>query len=839
MKKIGKKLLILSSFCFLFSCGQEQSSITSSRIEDQEVCNHASFSLFSTYATTKVLRNHKDDASRYYSLGEDINIKMMQDEIEGGQIILSIEGDKSVYIDATVSSLSSSSGGEIPSSNISLFYQKYITLPNASTLNPAYSTFDMVPDLLLPFEVAKSFKENKAYGGYNQGITVEVDSKNVAPGFYNGFLDLKVGDVSKRININVEVWPIKYEGRREFKTSFLIYRNELINGEYDNSKEVVDSYVDFLNDYKINSYVIQDVGSNNLVDFKNDILRQWSNNNYSSIIIPFDFSQTYMANDESSSRCVSYITTLAKMSTSRENDFIKYAYFYPSSYDEADADPVKSAASERLLKVGGELDKTIESAIRSLQNEGFFLSLSDQEFARDLEEEIRNIPSIFTNIVFMDDWVGKYHTTFCPYMSLFDDYATKQKYQDASKDMSNGDLWAYSCVGPNYPFATFHIDDDNLDMRVNSWMNKQIGINGYLYYEVNKITLSNNESNLVNPYEDPLRYETTPGDGYLLYPGRLYGLKKPIASTRLANYRDSMDDYDLLSVLERKLNHYKEVYGIDDLTLSSYIGDIYNSLFSGATCIATDQEFFLAREKVASKIKELDNEDGIILLNKKTEEGIKTVLYSSREKLNVNGSNITLEKSKEGYKYEFINDGNPKTFKITGSSTYERKIEGESFLNDFSSISSFSKNENSNISLSSNPNEINVSIISEYAKEEGKIDSATMRFTPYIGIPVSNLDKYDSFSFDYSNLSNEDIEFSIGLNNGKNNELIITNFCKANSNRSLKNIDLKSLSSKSKKNAKEIRLYFKNVNYDSNGNASLFANRDLTISNFIANRSGN
>ncbi len=837
MRKFGKNFLFLSAFFVLLSCGQDQYSSTSKRIEDQEETTHADFSLFSTYSTTKVLRNHKEDEARYFNLGENVNIEMMQNEKEGSQIIISLEGEKSVYVDATINELTSSKGEKIPASNISLFYQKYITLPNASTLNPAYSSFDMVPDMLLPFEVAKKHKENKAYGGYNQGITIEIDSKGINPGSYEGYLDLKIGDVKKRINVSVEVWPIKYEGRREFKTSFLIYRNELINGEYDNSKKVVDSYVDFLNDYKTNSYVIQDAGSNNLVDFKNDILRQWGNPNFSSIVIPFDFPQTYMASDESAKRCVSYITTLAKMSTSRENDFIKYAYFYPSSYDEADADPVKAAASERLLKVGGELDKTLESAIRILHSEGYFSSLSDKDFALELEKEIRNIPSIFTNIVFKDEWVGKYHTTFCPYMSLFDDFATKQRYQDASKDMSNSDLWAYSCVGPNYPFATFHIDDDNLDMRVNGWMNKQIGINGYLYYEVNKITLSNDESKLVNPYDDPLRYETTPGDGYLLYPGRLYGLNTPIASNRLSNYRDSMDDYDLLCVLERKLNSYKDKYGIEELSLSSYIGDVYNLLFSGATCTSNDKQFFNARKTVASKIIELDNEDGILLLNEKQEDGLKTVIYSSNSNLNINGKDVSLEKSGQGFKIVLPNNGEITKYNIkSGSSTYIREASGQTLLNDFSSIDSMSKNAATVVEESSGSNQIKVSIGSEYVKEDGKIDSSTMKFTPYIGIPVTTLNKYSSFSFDYSNLSNEDIEFSIGLNNGKSNELIITNYCKANSSRKLVDIDLTSISSYSKKNAKEIRLYFKNVKFDSNGNASLYPARELTISNLVGNK---
>ena len=49
---------------------------------------------------------------------------MMQNEKEGSQIIISLEGEKSVYVDATINELVSSKGEKIPVSNISLFYQK-------------------------------------------------------------------------------------------------------------------------------------------------------------------------------------------------------------------------------------------------------------------------------------------------------------------------------------------------------------------------------------------------------------------------------------------------------------------------------------------------------------------------------------------------------------------------------------------------------------------------------------------------------------------------------------------------------------------------------------------
>lgn len=820
----------------LSSCQENSQSSVSNAIDSQEITNHVDFSLFSTYATTKVLRNHKNDESRYFSNGDSLDIEMMQNEVEGAQLIVSASGDKSAYIEIKCSNLTSADGGLISSDNINVYIQKYITIPNSGTLNPNYDALDMVPDMLLPYGTAVKYQENRVYGGYNQGITFEVDSSKAKPGVYSSNIEIKIGDEVRNIPLNVTIWPISLEGRRTFKTSFLIYRYELLNGEYNDSKETIDSYVDYLNDYKVNSYVIQDY--TDVDTYKNDILRQWDSPNFSSIIIPYDFPQTYTASSNSAKTCIAYITTLAKMSTSRDNDFIKYAYFYPSSYDEADLDPVKSSASKNLFSVGGELDKTLEIAISNLKSEGFFSSLEDQEFAKTLEEEIRNIPAIFTNVNFKEEWVGEFHATFCPYMSLFDDYMTSQKYQDAAISKSNGDLWAYSCMAPNYPYATFHIDDDNLAMRVNGWMNKKLGINGYLYYEVNKINLSNDQSVLTDPYQDPLRYESVAGDGYLLYPGRKYGLNHPIASNRLSNYRDSMDDYDLLCSFENKLNEYSSFYGTD-FALDDFVYDIYNRLFRGATTLASEKDFFEARKEIAARCIELDNEDKLILEKVDNGTNFDTVVYSNKENLRIDGKDVTLAKSNKGYKYVIENDSTSSHEIISSTGRYERKANVMSYITSFrSGLDEVKTNSRSSFEYDEGSDLLKVDINSEYAKEDGKIDAATTRFTPYIDIPVSSIEDATSISFDYSNLSSEDIEFTIALNNGKTNQVLINNYCQSFSSRNLEYIDLSNLSSSSRKSAKYLRLYFSNVKYGSDGSASLYPTRSLSISNFSITKEG-
>lgn len=839
MKKINKLLIVapfILSVPVLSSCNS--SNNTSSEeldiYEKQKYASVLDYDVWSTYGVSKVLKNLKDDSSRYFKLGKSLNIDMMKNEIEGSQLIITTTGENYTYIDVALNDLRNEKGDILSKDNIKVYYQKYIVLPNNGTGNPRYSFNDYVPDMLLPFEKAKEYKENKVYGNANQGITFEVNSKNLEAGTYTGNVIIQIGSKIETIPISVNVWDIEYKGRRDFKTSFLLYRSELINYEYNNSDEIVNNYVDFLNEYKVNTYVIQSVNENTVDYFKNSILRQWDNNNYSSIVIPFDFPQTYTASDSSASRCISYIKALVELSIQKKENIIKYAYFYPSSYDEADLDNVKKAAAERLFSKGGELDKTIENAVNSFLASNLFNDINE-DFKNELINSVYAIPRVFTNVNFMQDWVNDYNATFCPYMSLFNDTATTQKYVSKSKENSNGDLWAYSCMAPNYPYATFHIDDDNIAMRANAWMNKKIGINGYLYYEVNKINLSNDESELVNPYDDPLRYESVAGDGYLLYPGRKYGSSYPFASVRLTSYRDSMDDYDLLCVLEDKLKDYSSFYGIDDLKLRDYIDDIYFEMFYGTTLKTNEARFYELKKEIMNKIIELDDDNKLLTFNSIKDNKLQTYIYSKENHLVIDGVSLSGVATKKGFVYCLNANENKSNINISiNGKSYQKEINGLSFATNFEKdISNLTKNEKTSISVDSNA--LIAKIKSEYAKNEGEIDNATIRFTPYIAFPISNLDSYTGLYFDYEVLSNEDVEFNVGVNNGKYNVLIETNYCSKLSSSS-NHFDLTNIDSKYLKDAKEIRLYFSNVKYDNDGVASLYNDRVLKINNLVLER---
>ncbi len=568
--------------------------------------------IWSTYNSTKVIQQVSRNDS-YQQLEPKLTAQMMKNEYEGAQLI--ITADKETTYSLTAGELKSQDGTVFPGENIEIYQQKYQTIKTNYNGDAAFQAGDAIPDMLLPMDIAAAYGENKIAANTNQGITVEFYSKDVPAGVYTGSFTLELNDETTEIPVQVEVWDIEYTGRRQFQSCFMIYRDELMVGEYDNSDAVVEAYINKLMQYKANPYVVRTYNSpEKLVE---DAERMFADNNYNSIVIPFDFQLDYRVYisgmlTEQAQSAVDYIKALAKAST-EDNNYIAYAYFYPSSYDEADVVEGRQTPSETFLKEGGEYQQTLELAIQQLKEEGWFAQLTP-EFAAKTEKAIREIPAVFTNVNFVNDWVGDLNATFCPYISLFNDTAVLNQYQDAAADNSFGDLWAYTCSGPINPFPTFHIDDGALDMRVCGWMEKAYDVTGYLYYKINNYALI--QDNVVNDYIDlyatPARYYEVNGDGFLFYPGRYYGSDEPFGTVRMAAYRDGMDDYDMLCVYERLLTEYTKKQGIQDFDFNDYVEDLYNSLFKGVVAKQDPALLDAARQELAKRILALKNEDKLL-----------------------------------------------------------------------------------------------------------------------------------------------------------------------------------------------------------------------------------
>ena len=136
-------------------------------------------------------------------------------------------------------------------------------------------------------------------------------------------------------------------------------------------------------------------------------------------------------------------------------------------------------------------------------------------------------------------------------------YRTRQEAGD--------EVWAYVCCGPGKPFANLFIDFPGVDPRILGWQFFQYKLTGFLYYLVNYYEPQENWNMAAPKWPDrpwnPLSFRTN-SDGILIYPGPD---ATPLASTRLENLRDGIEDYEALALLRRLADRLSAQKGFEDL----------------------------------------------------------------------------------------------------------------------------------------------------------------------------------------------------------------------------------------------------------------------------------
>lgn len=813
MKKFFRKacVLTLGVAMTMSAIGCNGSSSTDSTGDEA-----SKVEIWGAYSTAKVTANVKESVP-YDALDASVNIEMMKNETEGGQIVLTAKENVAAY-ELIASDLTDGKGNTISKDDIAVYHQKYMRLNNESNLlNKEYVAGDYVPDMLLPMDIAKAYGENKISQGENQGITIEVTtSHSTVPGTYTGKFELDVDGEKTEVPVTVTVWDIEYEGKREFQSSFLIYRNCMVAGEYNATDDILYKYEDFLLDYKVNSYFIKD--SYSVEETVADMVRLFDNGNYNSIVIPKGLMDGYTSTCWMADQIIEYIVGVAKVSTP-EKPYADYLYLYPSNFDEADQFEYKQADITKIFKNGGEWDKTLKRALDAVKNTGEYNAFTD-EFKAQVEEAILNIPAVFTNCTFKEDWVESSHVVFCPYISLFGDDANLAKYQEAAEANSNGDLWVYTCVKPNYPNPTFHLDDYNLGTRISGWMEKKWHVNGYLYYLVNtyEAILGDTWRN-VNPYETAERANYCAGDGFLLYPGKYYGSEYPFASLRLVAYRDSMDDYDMLSVYEELLEEKAEKYGIE-IDVDKCLEDLYDSLFVGSSYYTDDSLVVEARRELAARILALKGEDEIVAIN--GADGL--TVYSAKATLKVDGEEKSGVASEDGYKY--VLTGKKGEVTVEGAAKHTLTVKENAVAATLTAATEAKVTDGSSVTVSGG--KANVTIVSVYRSDDETIDGATKRYTPYVQLSVGNAENARSLDFVVTNNGTNNLEFTVRLVDKNGTAYNAgTVYVKAGGTKTVHvNLDATVFTEDVMKNITAVRFAFANVNKDG---TALAADSEFTV----------
>ena len=425
----------------------------------------------------------------------------------------------------------------------------------------------------------------------------------------------------------------------------------------------------------------------------------------------------------------------------------------------------------------------------------------------------------------MSEWVDDYTADFCPYLSVFGSGRVTEHYASEA-EKKNSEVWAYTCVGPVYPYPTFHIDDYNLGTRISGWMEKCYGIDGYLYWASTNGHNSLEWYKYVNQYEDSTRYVGADGDGYLVYPGKYYGSSKPLPSLRLVAYRDSMDDYDMLCVYENLLEKYYEKYNLGKLDFSDYVEDLYSDLFNSAIYNTDDSILAEVRNKLAERIIALQNDDDIMFTE--TYENGKTVtkVYASVSSLSLDGKSVNGTKIGDNA-YVFVSETSGGVLKVKSANS-----EVEFALRDSASISAAADKVSASDGGGASSDGTTIS-----ATLKGKLfgsglnDIKTMSFTPSVSIKTGGIKNANNVVMAIENLSDEAVDLYVKLiSDGTVYELGSTYIEAGKSRRVRMNLDGDDLLFADG----TLHIYMQNVTKNKNGDFDLQNDRILKITSLRA-----
>ena len=158
-------------------------------------------------------------------------------------------------------------------------------------------------------------------------------------------------------------------------------------------------------------------------------------------------------------------------------------------------------------------------------------------------------------------------------------------------------IWWYGCMNPKVPYPTYHLDDDLITSRVLSWMQYDYGIEGNLYWVTNDYNVGR------DVWTNPEVETACPGDGYLIYPGREYGINGPISTLRLESIREGNEDYEYFWLFEQKIRQYNQEKGTNldtNTILQTYFAGLYDGVMP-----ARDSDAFYEKRVALLKMLEM------------------------------------------------------------------------------------------------------------------------------------------------------------------------------------------------------------------------------------------
>ncbi len=696
MKKILATALAFSFLVSATACKNKQGDSIPVTTGNVQVCT--------TNSLEKVLQN------KAYDSGElKLEIKGFQNEYEAAQVIMTPDYDVSSYT-LTLSDLTCGEN-TLTKGNFDLFHEKYIELERDvagekkhfyNGLSP-YVDGDMSPDALLPMNAAIEYGENVISKGNNQGIYVSVKIPKGQPaGVYTGNFTLDVDGKITIIPVEVTVWGYEISDETHSRSTWAVMFDNNKYGEANLTKYMEKVYVENLLNFRLNPQnlpvLLGDASSFNegkIAEWLDSVVEYAQDPRCSYINIPSKAASNVTVNGVTYSRLSDIglyektLTAIAKRSLKEGINLFEKMDMWLNYLDESEQNgnvnnlEMSTYLMKQTQKQFAETWKAEVAAGTWFAEEGYSY---DRNFAYDIIETMRTIKQFCSDA---SDGVTRDGTRFeagspdldvgmdykdrdayfnHPISSLTRaqefDYSYSREFFDAYDEWYNeyyetddAERWLYTGCYPHYPYVNVLLDCDLMMQRATGWMMQEYDIAGMQMWYSNMYQDMTGYNAAMKPISDPYanasRFPETNGDGFTTYPGMPYGIVGPINTMRIHSLRDSMEDYEVLYLLEQEYKKVMENAGLeyDRHDFENMVAYINESFFEHNRVKAYDNmnETFLAAREALVALLDMVTKTGTVITNyeKLADKAVLTVLSTDATSVTLNGSELTKQNAGE------------------------------------------------------------------------------------------------------------------------------------------------------------------------------------------------
>jgi len=581
-----------------------------------------SASLWSAYNSENPLQNLDYSTSANGSLtsrGSSLSFAGIKGGTDASQLMITPNCDISAYT-FSAPSLSDGAGNTIPSSAISTYAEKYVSVDSSS--NETTMAAGNYPDALVPLSSLISAGENTIASGANQGLWISLSIPSTqAAGTYTGNGTLTLNSATFSVPFSVRVYGVTMPSAVHLKSCYLMWYDQIVNyyGENASTTALRKSYYDFLVAHRAMPDGLPDIYEGDAAsgyagfadNFANLIAGNDSINSY-RLTFSKNSDGTLNTTDAQNQLNVLISKNIALWAAGTHVNFFDKLYYY--------IDDEPTSASYATVASNSRAIKTLKTSLASQLNsyptlKASFLAMNDiVTMAYPSGTDQTSIKNRTTLGVSTSTHVGSLYyneaasyndgiNTWCPLYNNFDSASNRSLY--ATRQANGEHVWWYGCINPVQPYPTYHTNASLLTPRLLSWMAQDYGIEGNLYWCANYFSYYNGSTSAIRDvWTNGKTWENCYGDGMLVYPGNKYGISGPISTLRLENIMASEEDYECLYLFKNYIDTYNSTYS-KSVSASTLLSSYYTQLFSGVQSSCTSATFVSVRNALLATLEKM------------------------------------------------------------------------------------------------------------------------------------------------------------------------------------------------------------------------------------------